>query len=139
MTPHPDPVVEARIRHALAPYEGRLTPEALAEARRVLTVILTTHPVLAPLIHVVVLTLAISTGIPGALVIVLAGGMLFGLALGSILSTIGLTLGALMLPPPGAAARQRQRHRAGDQVSLFHANDCRKAASLRHGPRRPPV
>jgi hypothetical protein len=44
-------VLEARIQHALAPYVGRLTPDALAEARRLLTVTLTTHPVLAPLVE----------------------------------------------------------------------------------------
>lgn len=46
-----DEVLEARIQHALAPYVGRLTPDALAEARRLLTVTLTTHPVLAPLVE----------------------------------------------------------------------------------------
>jgi hypothetical protein len=44
-------VLEARIQHALAPYVGRLTPEALAEARRLLTLTLITHPVLAPLVE----------------------------------------------------------------------------------------
>jgi hypothetical protein len=47
--PEEDPVLEARIQHALAPYVDRLTPAALAEARRMLTLMLTTHPVLAPL------------------------------------------------------------------------------------------
>jgi hypothetical protein len=46
--PAPDPVLEARIQHALAPYVGRLTPAALADARRMLEVVLTTHPTLAP-------------------------------------------------------------------------------------------
>jgi hypothetical protein len=46
--PAPDPVLEERIQHALAPYVGRLTPLALQEARRTLEVILTTHPTLAP-------------------------------------------------------------------------------------------
>jgi hypothetical protein len=45
----PDPALEARIQHALGPYQDRLTPAALAEARALLTVMLTTHPVLAPL------------------------------------------------------------------------------------------
>jgi hypothetical protein len=50
MTADPDdPLLEARILHALAPYQDRLTPTALAEARRLLTVLLTTHPVLEPL------------------------------------------------------------------------------------------
>jgi hypothetical protein len=44
-----DPVLEARIQHALAPYQDRLTPAALAEARRLLTVMLTTHPAMVPL------------------------------------------------------------------------------------------
>jgi hypothetical protein len=47
----PDPVLEARIQHALAPYRDRLTPAGLAEARRMLTVLLTTHPVLSPLME----------------------------------------------------------------------------------------
>jgi len=55
------------------------------------------HPVLAALAHVVLVTLAISTGIPGVVVIILAGGMLFGVIEGSILSGIGTTLGALIL------------------------------------------
>lgn len=54
MTSYPDeaedPVLDERIEHAIAPYRGRLTPEALDEARRLLAVMLTTHPVLAPLL-----------------------------------------------------------------------------------------
>ena len=42
-------------------------------------------------------TLAIATGVPGVLVVILAGGMLFGIAWGTILSTTGATLGALIL------------------------------------------
>lgn len=51
-TPPPeDPILEARIQHALKPHLGRLTPKALAEARRLLTLVLTTHPVAAPLMN----------------------------------------------------------------------------------------
>lgn len=75
----------------------RFRPETLAQEQAQIRAWILHHPVLAPLIHVVVLTLAISTGIPGALVIILTGGMLFGLVLGSVLSTVGLTLGALVL------------------------------------------
>ena len=46
-----DPVLEARIQHALKPYLGRLTPEALTEARRALTLVLTTHPVAVRLMN----------------------------------------------------------------------------------------
>jgi hypothetical protein len=45
-----DPVLEARLQHALKRYRKRLTPEGLAEARRMLTLVLTTHPVAAPLL-----------------------------------------------------------------------------------------
>lgn len=61
--PAEDPVLEARIVHALAPYVGRLTPEALAEARVLLTVALTTHPVLAPLMDEVRQQAAGSSGV----------------------------------------------------------------------------
>lgn len=44
-----DPVLEARVERALAPYKDVLTPEALAEARLLLSVTLTTHPDIAPL------------------------------------------------------------------------------------------
>jgi hypothetical protein len=46
-----DPILEARIQHALRPYHGRLTPAALAEARRMLALILTTNPRTAALLE----------------------------------------------------------------------------------------
>jgi uncharacterized membrane protein YdjX (TVP38/TMEM64 family) len=55
------------------------------------------HPLLGPLLQVAVMALAIATGIPGGIVIVLAGGMLFGAALGTALSSIGTLLGATIL------------------------------------------
>ena len=44
----PDPVLEAAIDRAVAPYVHMLTPEGLAESRRMLAVVLTTHPDAAP-------------------------------------------------------------------------------------------
>jgi uncharacterized membrane protein YdjX (TVP38/TMEM64 family) len=44
-----------------------------------------------------VVMLGISTGIPGTIVLILAGGMLFGVIEGTLLSSIGTTLGALIL------------------------------------------
>src|SRR5262245_16816174 len=46
-----DPILEARIQHALKPYAHMLTPAALAEARRTLTLVLTTHPVAVRLMN----------------------------------------------------------------------------------------
>lgn len=44
-----DPLLQVRIDHAIKPYEKHLSPEALAECRRMLAVLLTTHPIAAPL------------------------------------------------------------------------------------------
>ncbi|UXI67214.1 TVP38/TMEM64 family protein [Tahibacter amnicola] len=75
----------------------RLRPETLSQEQMALRQQIAEHPVIASLIHIGVMALAISTGIPGAVVIILAGGMLFGALHGAVLSSIGVTLGALVL------------------------------------------
>lgn len=55
------------------------------------------HPWLGALFQVGALALVIATGVPGGIVIVLAGGMLFGTVLGTVLSTIGAMIGATVL------------------------------------------
>ena len=76
---------------------NRLRPETLAIEQAGLQAQIAAHPLQAGLLHVGVTTLAIATGVPGVLVVILAGGMLFGIAWGTILSTTGATLGALIL------------------------------------------
>src|ERR1700722_247077 len=76
---------------------NRFRPETLAAEQANLQLQIAAHPVIACLLHVGIITLAISTGIPGAIVLILAGGMLFGVLLGTIYSSIGVTLGALAL------------------------------------------
>ena len=49
------------------------------------------------IVFIGVLTLAMATGIPGAVVIILAGGFAFGVIEGTFYSSIGLTLGSLIL------------------------------------------
>ncbi|WP_437808701.1 hypothetical protein [Sorangium sp. So ce1078] len=44
-----DPVIEACLRDALAPYMELLSPEEILDYRRYLTVFITTHPAAAPL------------------------------------------------------------------------------------------
>ncbi|WP_437586861.1 hypothetical protein [Sorangium sp. So ce1000] len=44
-----DPVIEACLRDALAPYMKALSPEQLLDYRRYLTVFIKTHPSAAPL------------------------------------------------------------------------------------------
>lgn len=76
---------------------NRFRPETLAASQAQLQAQIALQPIRAGLLHVGVTTLAIATGIPGVLVVILAGGMLFGVAWGTILSTTGATLGALIL------------------------------------------
>jgi uncharacterized membrane protein YdjX (TVP38/TMEM64 family) len=76
---------------------NRFRPENLAHEQATLQIQIAQHPWLACAIHVGAVTLAISTGIPGVVVLILAGGMLFGVWLGTLLSAIGVTLGALVL------------------------------------------
>jgi uncharacterized membrane protein YdjX (TVP38/TMEM64 family) len=76
---------------------NRFRPETLASEQAQLQARIAAHPFQSGLLHVGVTTLAIATGMPGVLVIILAGGMLFGIVWGTVLSTIGATLGALIL------------------------------------------
>lgn len=55
------------------------------------------HPFLSRAAYAGALTLAIATGVPGTIVIVFAGGLLFGVAEGTALSSVGLVLGSLLL------------------------------------------
>ena len=75
----------------------RFDPHHIAQDEADLRVGIGAHPWLAALLQVGAMTLAIATGIPGAIVIVLAGGMLFGTLAGTVLSSIGTTLGATIL------------------------------------------
>ena len=76
----------------------RFRPEHLATEQVALQARIAAHPILAGLLHVGVLTLFIATGVPGgAMILIFAGGMLFGIVVGTILSSIGLTLGATIL------------------------------------------
>jgi uncharacterized membrane protein YdjX (TVP38/TMEM64 family) len=73
------------------------------------------HPLLAALIQIGLMTLGIATGLPGSIVIVLAGGMLFGIAEGTALSSIGTILGALVL---FLASRSAFNHGEGQAPAL---------------------
>ncbi|HEU4665057.1 MAG TPA: VTT domain-containing protein [Dokdonella sp.] len=75
----------------------RFDPHRVAQEEAQLRGAIEAHPWLAALAQVGLMTLAIATGIPGAIVVVLAGGMLFGIVEGTLLSAIGTTIGALIL------------------------------------------
>lgn len=72
-------------------------PHHIAREQERLQAAIAAHPLWSALAQIGLMTLAIATGIPGAVVIVLAGGMLFGVVAGTALSAIGTTLGATIL------------------------------------------
>ncbi|MGH8125502.1 MAG: TVP38/TMEM64 family protein [Rhodanobacteraceae bacterium] len=55
------------------------------------------HPALAYVVYIGVLTLSIATAMPGPLLIIIAGGMLFGMGTAIGLSLVGEVLGSLLL------------------------------------------
>ena len=54
-------------------------------------------PMLSRMAFALLVLLSVATGIPGSIVLILAGGMLFGVIGGTLLSAIGLVLGSLLL------------------------------------------
>jgi uncharacterized membrane protein YdjX (TVP38/TMEM64 family) len=103
----------------------RFAPSNLGAETERLRGLVQDHPLLAALTQVVVVMLGISTGIPGMVVLIFAGGILFGVIGGTLLSGIGTTLGATILflasrsafsQGTGSAPALVERLRAG-----FHA------------------
>lgn len=116
----------------------RFDPHHIAREEISLRASIAAHPLIAGLIQIGLMTLGIATGIPGAIVIVLAGGMLFGIVEGTVLSSIGTVLGALIL---FVASRSAFEHGAGTAPALveklragYHAHPVSYAMFLRLVP-----
>jgi uncharacterized membrane protein YdjX (TVP38/TMEM64 family) len=75
----------------------RFRPDHLATEQAKLQILIADHPIGAALTHIGAVTLAIATGLPGMVVLIMAGGMLFGVVLGASLNIVGVTLGAIIL------------------------------------------
>ncbi|MFC5743850.1 TVP38/TMEM64 family protein [Dyella tabacisoli] len=75
----------------------QLHPEQLIAHQDQLHAQIHSNPWLSRLAFVGLLTLAMSTGIPGTVVIIFAGGFAFGVVEGTLCSSIGVTLGSLIL------------------------------------------
>lgn len=93
----------------------RFAPAHIAQEQVDLQANIAAHPLLAGLAQIGLMMLAIATGIPGAIVIVLAGGMLFGFVAGTVLSAIGTALGATIL---FLASRSAFEHGSGPAPAL---------------------
>lgn len=93
----------------------RFAPDRIAARQAELHALVASRPVSAALVQIVAIALAIATGLPGAIVLVFAGGMVFGVIYGTALSTIGTTLGAIGL---FLASRSAFRHGFGHAPTL---------------------
>lgn len=74
-----------------------LTPQSLVAHQIELHAQIAAQPWLSRLAYIGLLTLATSTGIPGTIIVILAGGFAFGAVDGTLCSSVGLTLGSLIL------------------------------------------
>lgn len=75
----------------------RLHPEQLVQHQDQLRSEIDIAPWVSRITYIGLLTLAMSTGIPGTVIIIMAGGFAFGAVEGTVYSSIGLTLGTLIL------------------------------------------
>lgn len=100
-------------------------PERLLQSRDFLLGEIAAAPLLSALVFILLMTLAIATAVPGAVLLVLAGGMLFGAWTGTALSVLGVLAGGSILfaasrhsfrqgtaTPPPLALRLRERYQA---------------------------
>jgi uncharacterized membrane protein YdjX (TVP38/TMEM64 family) len=74
-----------------------LTLDALRDNRKVLLDTVSARPFVAGLVYMAVYATVVALSLPGALIMTLAGGFLFGVAAGSVLTAIGATTGATVL------------------------------------------
>ena len=106
-----------------------LSMATLHEERVALERFVADHPVIAPMVFMAVYAAATALSLPGALILTLAGGFLFGVVLGGLWSVLGATAGAVMVfqiarSAFGASWRQRagpwlQRMEAGFREDAF--------------------
>lgn len=75
----------------------RFSPHHILAEEGVLRSSIAANPLTSRLAYTGLLTLAIATGVPGTIVVVLAGGLLFGAIEGTALSSVALVLGSLLL------------------------------------------
>ena len=75
----------------------RLAPERLVADQARLRAMIAASPWLARLAYIALVTLSVATGVPGSIVLILAGGFLFGIFEGTVWSTVGVLGGSLIL------------------------------------------
>ena len=89
-------VVAAAVVLAMG-WQSYLSVQQLAENRDALGAFIDANMALALLAFIALYTVTVALSVPGAAVLTLAGGLLFGWLLGGIASMIGATLGAVIV------------------------------------------
>jgi uncharacterized membrane protein YdjX (TVP38/TMEM64 family) len=103
---------------------------ALAENRDFLMSLVEDHPVTAPLAYISVYALAVAFSIPGAVVLTIAGGFLFGTWAGGLFVVIGATIGAVgVFLAARTAFGEGLRRRAGPWIGRLEAGFRENALS----------
>lgn len=74
-----------------------LEPERLLTEQTQLRAMIHNSPWLTRLGFIGLVTVSVATGVPGSIVLILAGGFLFGVIEGTVFSTVGLLAGSLLL------------------------------------------
>jgi uncharacterized membrane protein YdjX (TVP38/TMEM64 family) len=75
----------------------RLHPEHLMQQQAQMRLSIAESPWLSRLAYIGLLTMVVSTGVPGSLLVILAGGLLFGVVQGTAISSVAVVLGSLLL------------------------------------------
>ncbi|MBW6398081.1 VTT domain-containing protein [Roseomonas sp. HJA6] len=76
---------------------GLLSLDTLAARQAALTGLVAAHPVLTGGAYVAIYVVTVTLSLPGAVVLTLAGGLLFGVWVGTALTVLGATIGAALL------------------------------------------
>ncbi len=74
-----------------------LSFEVLAQQQDRLQALAAARPLLAPVAFIAVYALAVAVSLPGSAVLTIAGGLLFGTALGAACAVVAATVGAVLL------------------------------------------
>ena len=75
----------------------QLSPQQLVAHQNELRAQIAEHPWLSHLVSIGLLTLTVATGLPGTIVVILAGGFAFGVVDATLCSSLALILGSLIL------------------------------------------
>ncbi len=78
-------------------FQHYLSFEFLGRQQDRLKALVAAHPVLAPVSFIVVYVLAVAVSIPGSAILTVAGGLLFGTAVGAACAVVAATTGAVLL------------------------------------------